>query len=144
MATAEDLNRCVKNAIKDERQRVKDLRNSHPDVKHRITDYAAVVVACGYARSRTTFSGRSASPVGHKYADVIKSRLEALAPIGEKRNECKNIVGACAEPHAADLVVKTFPGCRMSELQFSAAYRPRTSRHIKNCKNCKDTFPEAL
>lgn len=144
MATKGSLDRCVTEAIEDERQRVKRTRQSHPEKKHRITDYAAVVVACGYAKSGSTFSGSSASPVGHHYSDKIRVRLEALAPIGGKRNGCKNIVGACAKPHAADKVIKTFPGCKMNELQFSDAYRPRTARRIRNCKNCKDTFPEVL
>ena len=144
MATEDSLNRCVVKAIDDERNRVTRMRQSHPDCKHRITDYAAVVVACGYERSESSFSGCSASPIGLNYSNIIRTRLEALAPIGEKRAICKNIVGACAEPHAADKVVKAFPGCRMDELQFSDAYRPRTARRIRNCQNCKDTFPEVL
>lgn len=114
MATKGSLDRCVTEAIEDERQRVKRTRQLHLEKKHRITDYAAVVVACGYAKSGSTFSGSSASPVGHHYSDKIRIRLEALAPIGGKRNGCKNIVGACAEPHAADKVIKTFPGCKMN------------------------------
>ena len=77
MANKDSLNRCVKNAIEDERQRVKKMRRNHPDVKHRITDYASVTVACGYKRSSNTFKGYSASPVGHKYTAKIKRRLEA-------------------------------------------------------------------
>ena len=144
MATIESLERCVNEAIADERRRVKRMRQAHPDIKHRITDYAAVVVASGYVRSGSTFSGYSASPIGYHYSDKIKQRLEALAPIGDKRPGCKNTVGACAEPHAADKVLKSFPGCNMNELQFSDAYRPRTARRIRNCQNCKDTFYEVL
>ena len=144
MATTNELEWCVKDAIEKERRRVRQMRLAHPDVKHRITDYSAVVVACGYARSASTFIGFSASPVGHQYSEKIRERLEALASIGEKRAGCNNIVGACAEPHAADKVIKTFPGCKMNELQFSNAYRPRTARRIKNCQNCKDTFAEVL
>lgn len=144
MATIESLDRCVNGAIADERRRVKRMRLAHPDVKHRITDYAAVVVASGYLRSGSTFSGYSSSPIGYNYSDKIRQRLEALAPIGDKRPGCKNTVGACAEPHAADKVLKAFPGCNMNELQFSDAYRPRTARRIRNCQNCKDTFPEVL
>ena len=144
MATAEDLERCVSEAIIEERIRVKRVRKSHPLVKHKITDYAAMVVACGYERSYATFSGKSESPINHTYSDPIRIRLESLAPIGEKRLECKNIIGACAEPHAADKVVKQFPGCRMEELQFSSAYRPRTAKRKRYCKNCKDTFYEVL
>lgn len=144
MATTDSLNRCVKNAIEDERQRVKKMRRDHPDVKHRITDYAAATIACGYKRSGSTFKGYSASPVGHKYTEKIKRRLETLAPIGDKRPGCKNTVGACSEPHAADKVMKTFPGCKMDELQFSDAYRPRTAKRLRYCQNCKDTFTEVL
>lgn len=144
MATTDNLERCVMDAIEEERRRVRRMRLAHPDVKHRITDYAAVVVACGYSRSGSTFSGCSASPVGHQYSEEIRERLEALAPIGEKRSGCNNTVGACAEPHAADNVIKAFSGCKMNELQFSDAYRPRTARRIKNCQNCKDTFVEVL
>jgi len=144
MATPERLNECVKDAIENERQRVKKMRQAHPDVKHRITDYAAAVVACGYKKNNSTFSACSASPVGHQYAEKIRVRLESLASIGEKRDECNNIVGACAEPHAADKVIKKFPGCDMDELQFSDAYRPRTARRVKNCRNCKETFFEVL
>lgn len=144
MATSDGLNRCVKNAIEDERQRVKKMRCDHPIEKHRITDYAAATVACGYTRSGSTFKGYSASPVGHKYTEKLKIRLEVLAPIGEKRHGCNNTVGACAEPHAADKVLKIFPGCKMDELQFSDAYRPRTAKRLRNCQNCKDTFHEVL
>lgn len=144
MATKKELARCVAKAIKEERKRVKRMRQAHPSVKHRITDYAAVVVACGYMRSGNTFSGHSASPIGLQYTAGIRARLVALAPIGEKRNGCENIVGACAEPHAANKVMSHFPGCGFEELQFSDAYRPRTARKINNCQNCKDTFPEVL
>lgn len=144
MANRDSLYRCVKEAIEDERQRVKKMRQAHPELKHRITDYAAATIACGYERSGSTFKAYSASPIGHKYDEKLKRRLEALAPIGEKRHGCKNTVGACAEPHAADKVLKAFPGCNMDELQFSDAYRPRTARRLSNCQNCKDTFPEVL
>lgn len=144
MATIEDLERCVSDAIQKERQRVKKMRQAHPNVKHKITDYAAIVVACGYERSGAVFSGKSESPVSHKYEDKLRARLETLAPIGEKRQGCKNVVGACAEPHAADKVLKEFPGCKMTELQFSRPFRPRTASRKNYCRNCRDTFFEVL
>lgn len=144
MCTNEALKRCVANAIQKERKRVHDERKSHPTKKHDIHDYASIVVACGYSRSGKTFSGASASPLYHKYAEEIRRRLEKLGKIGAKRPGCENVIGACAEPHAADMVVKNFPGCKMNELQFSAAYRPRTGQRKKYCINCKDTFQEVL
>ena len=144
MATIVDLERCVSDAIQEERRRVKKMRKAHPKRKHRITDYAAMVIACGYARSGETFSGKSETPINYPYVDSIRERLEALAPIGEKRAGCDNTVGACAEPHAADKVIKAFPGCHLDELQFSAPYRPRTAKRKRCCINCKDTFLEVL
>ena len=144
MATQQALDHCISAAIQEIKRQVKRIRQSHPNVKHRIQDYPAMVVACGYKRSGAVFWGQSASPVNLQYEQPIKKRLEALAPIGEKRKGCDNVIGACAEPHAANQVVKTFPGCNMKELQFSSAFRPRTAQRKKYCKNCKETFYEVL
>lgn len=145
MASGHDLETCVSRAIIKIRQRVKKSRLTHQKKKHLVQDYPSIVVACGYQRSGDTFWGVSASPVNHHYNTMILERLISLGvKIGEKRKICKNAVGACAEPHAADKVVKSFPGCKMNELQFSRAYRPRTAQRKKNCKNCKDTFYEVL
>lgn len=144
MASYDDLKECVLYAIEKIRQRVKQTRNTHPKKKHRVQDYPAMVVACGYARGRVIFYGESASPVNHQYEPKIEGRLSALGPIGKSRMDCDNIIGACAEPHAANKVLKNYPGCRMDELQFSQAYRPRTAQKKKYCKNCKDTFYEVL
>ena len=145
MATKMDLEECVSAAITKVRQRVKKRRKAHPTKKHKITDYPAIVVACGYKRSNTTFWDESKSPENHNYCEKIKTRLESLGVrIGEMRCGCDNTVGSCAEPHAADRVMKSFPGCKMNELQFSKAYRPRTAKHKRYCQNCKDTFSEVL
>ncbi len=131
-------------AVEKERQRVRRSRSHNPRRPHRITDYSAVVVACGYERGSKIYDGFSKSPVGYDYVPRLRDRLNALAPIGEKRLGCENIVGACAEPHAANAVLREYHGCRMSELQFSDAYRPRTARRKRNCDNCKDVFSEVL
>ena len=147
MATllALNLNKCVSYAITRIRQQVKKKRNAHPHKKHKITDYPSMVVACGYVKRVDTFWSQSASPINYHYSHKIEQRLEErLGIIGSKRNGCKNIIGACAEPHAADKVIKAFPGCKLGELQFSDAYRPRTAQRKKNCQNCKDAFPEVL
>jgi hypothetical protein len=144
MATDQELERVVTNAIQIVRRKVKQTRQAHPQVKHRIEDYPAMVVACSYRRGNEVFWGQSKSPVNHIYEDRLHERLEALAPIGTKRQACKNTIGACAEPHAADMVLKNAPRCNLNELQFSSAYRPRTAKRKRYCRNCKDTFPEVL
>lgn len=144
MADWGNLQDCVIYAIHLIRRQVRRKRLAQPKKKHSITDYPAMVVACGYERSYEVFWAQSASPINYKYDDRIRLRLEALGVIGDKRVQCKNIIGACAEPHAADKVIKHFPGCQMNELQFSDAYRPRTAQRKRYCQNCIDTFPEVL
>ena len=145
MASSKDLQRCVSEAIRIVRKIVHNKRKAHPAKKHEITDYPAMVIACGYVRSGDTFWSESASPVNYKYCQKVKDRLEnTLGVIGTKRNGCKNTIGACAEPHAADKVIKRFPGCNLDELQFSDAYRPRTAQRKRSCQNCKDAFHEVL
>lgn len=144
MATSKALNDGVKKAIKRERERVKKSRISDPVHKHHMRDYPAVVVACGCKQREQIFTGTSKSTIGYEYVPMLKNELEKLAPIGQKRSGCNNTVGACAEPHAADLVFRDYPVCDMSDLQFSEAYRPRTGQRIPYCKNCKDVFHEVL
>lgn len=144
MATCEELHRSVMDAIRQERQRVKKSREANPARPHRITDYSAMVVSCSYKKSHRTFIGFSKSPVGCNYDTRIRNRLEELGPIGTKNNNCDNIIGACAEPHAANSVLQYFPGCKMTELQFSKAYRPRTAHRKVYCRNCKKTFKGVL
>lgn len=144
MAIEQELEHCVREAIQIVCRRVKQSRQAHPQVKHKITDYPAMVVACGYRRGNDVFWGQSESPVNHNFEDRLRVRLESLAPIGTKRPECNNVIGACAEPHAADLVLKNAPRCNLDELQFSKAYRPRTAKHKRYCRNCKETFQEVL
>lgn len=144
MATLAALKKYVNKAIRNECERVKRLRRAHPEKKYRITDYAAAVVACGYTNSNNVFIGFSASPVGIHFEKTILERLEKLGTIGKKSNCCSNIIGACAEPHAANEVLRHFSGCNMNKLQFSEAYRPRTGGRVNYCKNCKATFNEVI
>jgi len=123
---------------------VNRIRRSNPRVKHLIIDFPAVVVACGSTLNNKVFCGQSSFPQFYKYSNLIRKRLEELGPIGTKRRECDNIIGACAEPHAADKVVKSVYGCGLCDLRFSKAYRPRTGQKVKYCNNCKDTFFEVL
>lgn len=141
MATTGDLDRFVKNAIKKIQREVKRKRLAAPKKKHSIRDYPAIVVACGWTGSKRIFEGRSGMPINVTWVRDIKSRLSALGDIGTLKNG--NPIGACAEPKAANKVVKEFQ-CQMDELQFSDAYRPRTCKRKRYCKNCKATFCEVL
>lgn len=141
MATTGDLDRFVKKAIKKIQKEVKRKRLAAQPKKYRIFDYPAIVVACGWKKSNRIFEGRSSGCLKEdEYDPMIGSRLADLG-FGKKRYG--NYIGACAEPKAANKVVKEFQ-CQMDELQFSDAYRPRTCKRKKYCKNCKATFYEVL
>ena len=119
MKTSSDddyLEKSVKNEINYIKQRVKASRLANPNKKHSPQDYPAVVVACKCQWNRDIYFGESRSPVNYKYEERIKNRLELLGNIGSKRKECPNIIGSCAEPHAADKVVKVL-NCDLDKLK---------------------------
>lgn len=137
------LEKSVKREINYIKKRVKESRLANPNKKHTPQDYPAVIVACKCLWKSDIYFGESRSPVNYKYEERIKNRLELLGNICSKRKECPNIIGSCAEPHAADKVVKVL-NCDLDKLKFSNAYRPRTTKVIRYCLNCKQTFKEVL
>ena len=138
MARQEDLEIAVKKSCARICKRVKKARERKKAKRYNVQDYPAVTVASAYVKSFEIVVGESKNPCWHKFNYILYNKLLELGPIGAKVNG--NIVGACAEPHAADEVMKKHRACGISDLQFSKAYRPRTCQHIKYCKNCKDTF----
>lgn len=114
-------------------------------VNNGIYDYPPVAVVA--ADSGLTFSGRGRTGrvySSKEYHDTpkLEKKLKSLGVIGKKRAGCDNVLGACAEPHAARKVLSHF-GKRMglNQILFSKALRPRTMEDVPYCKNCKDTFP---
>ena len=74
-------------------------------------------------------------PSGGKWHNVLKSKLEEIAPIGTR------LVGNCAEQHAANNYMNQLHEDDLVELYFSIARRPRTKEEIDYCNNCRRTFP---
>ena len=75
--------------------------------------------------------------------EPLRSEIEALGSIGERRNDgsCHNTLGQCAEQHAAStLQNRKYSSTPPAHLQFSKAMRPRTMEIVEYCKNCKDIF----
>lgn len=146
MKTSSDddyLEKFVKKEINYIKQRVKASRLANPNKKHSPQNYPAVVVACKCIWKDDIYCGESKSPVNYEYDKRIKTRLEILGNIGSISKYCPNKIGSCAEPHAADKVVKAI-NCDLDKLKFSYAYRPRTTKVIQYCSNCKQTFKEVL
>jgi hypothetical protein len=103
-----------------------------------------VVVSCASSwtlasTSRCSKSGKVNS-ISYKETPNLETALKVLGGIGTRRYGCYNYIGACAEPHAARVVMKDIPTLTVVDLVFSYAYRPRTKMVIPYCRNCIDVF----
>lgn len=110
----------------------------------RLRDYPAAIVSCAdsWNNSGNALTGRSGKVERITYQNTpsLENALSNLGIIGGKRNECKNYIGACAEPHAAKQVMESNAGVLVNDLVFSYAYRPRTKTVLRYCRNCTDVF----
>lgn len=107
-------------------------------------DYPAAIVSCADAwqNFRSAVMERSGKVDNRSYqrTPALESALRYLGDVGGFRAECKNRIGACAEPHAARTVMINNPIVLVPDLVFSYAYRPRTKTVIRYCRNCSDVF----
>lgn len=121
-----------------------EVRIARANRKIRLRDYPAAIVSCAdswrhYMCLETESSGK-ASDLSYGKTPVLEAALKTLGPIGKQRAECKNYIGACAEPHAARTVMTHSMVINVKSLAFSYAYRPRTKTMIRYCRNCTDIF----
>lgn len=105
-------------------------------------DYPATAVACScYDNPVLIEKDYSRGVKSSHLAPILANKLRLLGTIGEKSNICNFIIGRCAEPHAANKIIKK-TGCKdLANIYFSVAMRPRTREIIEYCNNCKSTFP---
>lgn len=121
---------------------VQVLRQNH-DTKIWYWGYPAVAAIChdeGCILKRSSYSHH---PVESEYNNVLKKKLSKLGKIGKrcKKPGKRNVIGNCAEQHAANLYMKQYGEKNLNNLFFTKALRPRTKQKIPYCDNCKDTFP---
>lgn len=82
------------------------------------------------------------------YSLQLANRLKSLGIIGKsKKNHC--LLGYCAEPHAANNLLKKLNRIRpkasivnTSSFIFTKALRVRTHQEVAYCDFCKHTFPQ--
>ena len=121
-----------------------EVKEARAGKKVRLRDYPAVIVKCADSWDNPTSTAieRSGKAERNSYQDTprLEESLKTLGDIGKQRAECKNYIGACAEPHSARSVLKEKPNKEINELAFSYAYRPRTKSVIRYCRNCTDVF----
>ena len=112
-----------------------------------IWDYPAVAVTSFDINGGYTRSNYSRAAYASSYNVVLTNKLNSLErgkKIGDMRHN--NIIGHCAEPHAANSTMNSFHNdmhkdMQLKEVFFSEAKRPRTMEVIPTCQNCLDTFP---
>ncbi len=117
--------------------------------------YPAMAVCCCSSYFSIIGKGISCTPYPDTYHYLIKHLLQMNLGNGIGKHSpitnCKNIIGQCAEPHAANNYLKKlkfkYPIWINPEtdLYFSAPYRPRTKTltpaiQYTYCDNCKLTF----
>ena len=115
--------------------------------KNVIWDYPAVAITSSDNNGQYVCSNYSRAAYVTSFNTLLTNKLNSIdstKKIGDVRN--KNIIGHCAEPHAANQTMNTFRKKRGHDLSlnlvyFSLALRPRTMGIIDTCQNCKDTFP---
>ena len=121
-----------------------EVKAARAGKKIRLRDYPAAIVMCkdSWENPSAIAIEKSGKVVRNTYQETpqLEQALGNLGTIGGKRDECKNYIGACAEPHSAKAVMQEQPEADVSDLAFSCAYRPRTKTVIRYCKNCTDVF----
>lgn len=110
----------------------------------KIWDYPAAVVSCKKNNGdNRIYSGRSSKPTSGMYEPLLEIALTQLGGVGHhSRNGCPYTIGNCAEPHAANKLLKnTAAAVGLEQILFSTALRPRTRQVIPYCANCRAVFP---
>lgn len=140
--TIEYCKKICRNHEEQKRKPVPLHRNGHADrSRTKYYDLPAAAVTCSNGSYKVSDYSRGVRADHVK--EPLRSEIEALGSIGERRNDgsCHNTLGQCAEQHAAStLQNRKYSSTPPAHLQFSKAMRPRTMEIVEYCKNCKDIF----
>lgn len=116
-------------------------RRIRHEKKVRRRDLPPIVVCC--TDGNIIAGSYTHGPTGCVYHDLVKNALiTKLGPIGKKTNYCDFIIGRCAEPNAANKLVKRSRGTitDLGGIRFSTPFRPFTKEPRSYCPNCEHTF----
>ncbi|WP_033036782.1 DUF637 domain-containing protein, partial [Pseudomonas sp. GM102] len=81
----------------------------------------------------------SSGAVPGTIAPELKAYADSLGGLGVK-TACGNTLGRCAEFRAANELLLSNPGLKLSDIKFTAAVRPRTGEVVPRCENCTNIF----
>ncbi|KGO91243.1 hypothetical protein [Flavobacterium subsaxonicum] len=81
----------------------------------------------------------------YKTFGAVNSKLKLLGNVGARspkknKNGRFNIIGKCAEIKAAYQLNSKSKISQLKDIEFTNAYRPRTSQIIERCSTCKFVF----
>ena len=107
-------------------------------------DYPAVACVSSDENGHGVSKNYSRDVRDSSYNRTLSEHLKQVLGVnklGEKSpiTRCKNAVGRCAEPHAANGTMNK-TNCAINNLIFSLSIRPRTGQIIEYCANCKSSF----
>ena len=140
--TAAYCKQICQNHEKQKKKQVRLHRNGYINsFRTKYYDLPAAAVTCcnGHYKASDYSRGVNASHI----KDPLRSEIERLGRIGERRKDgsCLNILGRCAEQHAASTLQNRKHSTTLpASLQLSKTMRPRTMEIVEYCKNCKDIF----
>lgn len=118
------------------------VRRIRGERKIRKRDFPPVVVSCSDGIG--TESSYTHGPEECVYHPLIENALTSnLGPIGgHTQYEPSFRIGRCAEPNAANKLIKKSNGriTNLNQVRFSQALRPFTKEPRDYCQNCQHTF----
>lgn len=112
-------------------------------------DYPACAAACYKKDNPDLIALEYSRPKKHDQTRFHNSMIDLFknllgdVPYNKSNNQCPFPIGNCAEQRVANAMI-TQSSCQVSDLHFSAAFRPRTMEYIPACINCKTLFPQLL
>lgn len=105
-------------------------------------DLPACASICHNGNNARKARGYSHLPQGTVWNFNLKNVItRVLGGMGGHTKFCRNIIGNCAEQHAANNYMNKYGERLVGNLHFSEAVRPRTMEEIPACVNCKSVFP---
>jgi len=110
--------------------------------KPKLIEYPPTVVACAQ-NNENYYIGKTEHHVMKRYInrDLLERLENRLGKYGDtSRHEIKFAIGHCAEPQAANELLKKEWVKDLDDIYFGDAYRPRTGVVIPPCGNCRETF----
>lgn len=128
----------------------KSVLDYYISVQHRKAkrnEYPPVVVACAQDEKKwyteTTHHDIPRQCINNRLLKRLENRLSGQYG-KESQYVKKNLIGHCAEPQAANELLRNENVKDLDYIYFGKAYRPRTGVVIPPCENCRIVFDKGV